>query len=269
MSPEPSDAGPADALSHAPAPAPSAAARTVSVVVPMWNEEEMLPRTIEAFGTELDSIVADGLLSGWEMVIVDDGSTDATGKLADEASALDPRIVVRHHATTRRLGAAIRTGLAAASGDLVLYTDADLPFDPSEIRTALRLMDLYDADVVSAYRHHRTGEGPLRVLYSYVYNLMVRLTLGLAVRDVNFAFKMMRRGVVDPAHLRSEGSFIDAELLARARGNDATVVQFGVDYFPRTVGVSTLSSPGVIVTILREMASLSAELRRSRPAGQA
>jgi len=237
--------------------------RVLSVVIPMWNEIEMLPRTISAMSKQLDSLVAEGVLGNWELLFVNDASTDGCGELADEFAAGDPRIVVRHHPSNRKLGGSIRTGLSSASGDLVLYTDADLPFDPAEIRQAVHLLDLYDADVVAAYRLQRKGEGPLRFFYSYMYNSLVNALLGLRIRDVNFAFKLTRRWVVDSVQLKSEGSFIDAELLARARKEGAEIIQFGVDYFPRTRGVSTLSSPSVILKMLRELFSLGAELRRN------
>jgi glycosyltransferase involved in cell wall biosynthesis len=239
--------------------------RLLSVVIPMWNELEMLPRTVAAMSTQLDRLVANGIIGNWELVIVDDASTDGCGELADEMAAKDPRLVVRHHPTNRKLGGSIRTGLATASGDLVLYTDADLPADPAEIRQAIHLLDLYEADVVAAYRLQRKGEGPLRFFYSYIYNTLVNTLLGLRIRDVNFAFKLTRRWVLDDIELRSEGSLIDAELLARARNHGAEIIQFGVDYFPRTRGISTLSSPSVILTILRELTALGSELRHTPP----
>ena len=94
-----------------------------------------------------------------------------------------------------------------------LYTGADLPFDLGETAKALRLMDTYDADIVAAYRFDRTGEGPRRFVYSYVYNSMVKAAFGVRVRDVNFSAKLIRREVLDAVSLRSEGSFVDVELL--------------------------------------------------------
>jgi len=87
----------------------------------------------------------------------------------------------------------------------------------------------------------------------------------LRVRDVNFAFKLVRRDVLDHIELKSEGSFIDVELLARANRIGYRIVQFGVDYFPRTRGVSTLSSSSVIKRIVREMLTLRGELKRVQP----
>jgi glycosyltransferase involved in cell wall biosynthesis len=198
-------------------------------------------------------------------LIIDDASTDSTPQLADAAAANDPRVRVVHHPKNRKLGGSIKTGFANVTGDLVLYTDADLPFDMVELQKACRLMRQYEADVISAYRLDRTGEGYVRTVYSFFYNALVRIFFGLKMRDVNFAFKLCRGRIFEHISLKSEGSFIDAELVIRANKLGYHIVQFGVDYFPRTRGVSTLSSPSVIVKILREMRELRQELRAIEP----
>jgi hypothetical protein len=130
---------------------------------------------------------------------------------------------------------------------------------------AVRLLRVYDADIVSAYRFDRTGEGPRRMVYSHAYNQLVRSMFGLRVRDVNFAFKLVRRCVLDNMELVSEGSFIDVELLVRAHRLGYHIIQFGVDYFPRSRGVSTLSSNAVIARIVRELRDLRTELAGIEP----
>jgi glycosyltransferase involved in cell wall biosynthesis len=180
-------------------------------------------------------------------------------------AAADRRVRVVHHPKNRKLGGALKTGYAEATGELVLYSDADLPFDMDELVKACRVMRHYEADIVSAYRFDRTGEGYVRVVYSAIYNSLVRWLFGVRLRDINFAFKLTRRQVFDKVTLESEGSFIDAELIVRAVRHGYKVVQFGVDYFPRTRGVSTLSSPAVIVKLLREMFTLRRELRAIQP----
>ena len=87
----------------------------------------------------------------------------------------------------------MKTGFAGATGDVVLYSDADLPFDMQEVRRALRLMREYRVDVVSAYRFDRTGEGYLRAIYTFIYNLLIRALFDVRMRDINFAFKLCRR----------------------------------------------------------------------------
>jgi glycosyltransferase involved in cell wall biosynthesis len=237
----------------------------VTFFFPMWNEEGTIHQTVRAAREEGDRLIAHGETVDYEVLLVDDASTDATGRLADELAANDTRVRVVHHAVNRKLGGALKTGFAEARGDAVLYTDADLPFDLRDLEKAIRVLRYYDADIVSAYRLDRTGEGPRRAIYSYVYNLLVRTVLGLRIRDVNFAFKLIRRPVLEQVVLRSEGSFIDVELLAKANRLGFHIVQFGVDYFPRSRGISTLSTAPVIRTLLAEMRSLVPEIRRTRP----
>ncbi|MFZ1488584.1 MAG: glycosyltransferase family 2 protein [Ilumatobacteraceae bacterium] len=237
----------------------------LSVFFPMWNEEEYIDRALAAARETCAMLVQHGEIGDYELIVVNDASTDETGRIADRIAASDRHVSVVHHPVNRKLGGSIKSGFAAATGDIVLYTDADLPFDMDELARACRLMRHYEADIVSAYRFDRTGEGYVRTVYSSIYNGLVRVLFGVRIRDINFAFKLCRRRVFDHITLVSEGSFIDAELVIRADKLGFQTVQFGVDYFPRTRGVSTLSSPSVIVKILREMRDLRRELRAITP----
>jgi glycosyltransferase involved in cell wall biosynthesis len=233
----------------------------LSIFFPMWNEEEYIERAIATATAVCEQMVADGVIGDYELIIVDDKSTDRTPEMADALADSDPHVRVVHHPVNRKLGGSIETGFETAKGDLVLYSDADLPFDFEELPRAIRLLRVYDADLVSAYRFDRTGEGYTRAIYTFFYNLLIRTMFGVKARDINFAFKLLRRRVVDKIDLRSEGSFIDAELIIRALRSGFELQQFGVDYFPRTRGQSTLSSLGVIRTIVSEMISLRGELQ--------
>ena len=237
----------------------------LSIFYPMWNEEEYIERALTAGRRACEQLMHNGDIGDYELIVVDDASTDQTAAIADRLAAEDPRVQVVHHARNRKLGGAIKTGFATASGDVILYTDADLPFDMSELPRAVRLLREYDVDIISAYRFDRTGEGYLRSIYTFVYNLLIRTLFDVKARDINFAFKLCRARVFDHVELRSEGSFIDAELVIRATRVGYEMLQFGVDYFPRTRGVSTLSSPSVITTILREMWELRGDLENIEP----
>ncbi|MGZ4762174.1 MAG: glycosyltransferase family 2 protein [Ilumatobacteraceae bacterium] len=237
----------------------------LSVFFPMWNEEAYIDRAVEAATTECRQLLARNEILDYELIIVDDASTDHTAKLADEMAAADSHVKVVHHPVNRKLGGSIKTGFATATGDLVLYSDADLPFDMTQVSRAIHLMRYYEADVVSAFRFDRTGEGSLRTVYTFFYNFLIRRLFGVRMRDINFAFKLCRRSIFDHISLSSEGSFIDAELIIRAKKLGFNVIQFGVDYFPRTRGVSTLASISVIRKILREMVQLRRELRHLQP----
>jgi Glycosyl transferase family 2 len=239
--------------------------KLLTIFYPMWNEEEYLHRALGAGREACNILLAQGEIGDYELLIVNDASTDATGRMADELAATDRRVRVVHHPVNRKLGGSLKTGFAESRGDLILYSDADLPFDMDELQKACRVMRHYEADIVSTYRFDRTGEGYVRVVYSFFYNTLVKVLFGVKMRDVNFAFKLVRKRVFDHVKLESEGSFIDAELVIRAQRYGYRVVQFGVDYFPRTRGVSTLSSPSVIVKLLREMFQLRRQLRDIQP----
>lgn len=230
---------------------------TISLVVPMFNEEENIAHAIQVATAALETHAG-----GHEIIVVDDASTDRSPEIVEELGRFDERVRLLRHETNKKLGATLRTGFAAARMDLVLYMDADLPFDPHDIGRALRAMELTRADMIAAYRNDRTGEGLRRAVLSYLYNALIGLIFGFPHRDVNFAFKLMKRSVLERVELRSEGSLISAELLVKARNLGFQVQQIGLDYFPRTRGESTLARPGVIITILRELMRLQGEMRR-------
>ncbi|MFN8053146.1 MAG: glycosyltransferase family 2 protein [Acidimicrobiales bacterium] len=229
--------------------------------MPAFDEAGGIERAIGAASEAAGRLIAEGEIEDYEVVVVDDGSSDETASIVEKLAASDDRVRLARHDHNRGLGAALRTGFAEASGAWVLYTDADLPFDLFELTTAFRLMRHYGADVVAAYRLDRTGEGPRRLAYSYLYNSLVHSLVGLRLRDVNFAGKLVTRDVLDRLELHSEGSFIDVELLAKAQRAGFHIIQFGVDYFPRSRGVSTLSSTAVIRHLLGEMRTILPEIR--------
>lgn len=237
--------------------------RCLTIFFPMLDEAAYIRSTLAAAAEACKGLIAAREIADYELLVVDDGSSDATGRIARSLKESDPHVEVVHHHVRRGLGAALRTGFGHARGDLILYTDADLPCDLAELGKALRLQRHHEADIVSAYRHDRTGEGPRRALYSWVWNWLVRLVFGIYVRDVNFSFKLCRREIFEHLELQSEGSFVDAELLVRADRLGLRVVQFGVDYFPRWHGTSRLSSGSVISQMTLDMLRMRGELRRA------
>lgn len=220
---------------------------SLAVVFPMFNEADYVSKVISRTVDVLKTLTND-----YEIIIVDDASTDGCGQIADGLSQKNERIRVVHHLKNRKLGGSLKTGFNLASKDLVLYSDMDLPFDLNEISKAVRLLHSQAADLVCAYRLERAPEGVRRLAYSAIYNLFIKIMFGLNVRDVNFSFKLIKKNLLHQLHLTSEGSFISAELLIKASRRGAKIVQFGTRYFPRVCGRSTLSSFGVILKILQE-----------------
>jgi glycosyltransferase involved in cell wall biosynthesis len=206
-------------------------------------------------------VVLERLADDWEILVINDASTDRTREIAEALSAEDPRVRCISHEVNLRLGGAMRTGFTSSTKDLVVYSDMDLPFDLDELERALHLMEYLEADVICAFRFDRTSEGPKRIVYSFAYNWLIRALFGVYVKDINFSFKVVHRRVLESIELKSKGSFIDAELVVKAIKRGFRVFQMGVDYFPRTRGISTLASPQVIAQMVGELASLYGETK--------
>jgi glycosyltransferase involved in cell wall biosynthesis len=233
---------------------------SVSLVLPMFNEEENIEHAIDCASAALEKHARD-----WEIVVVNDASTDRGPAIVERLAEAEPRIRLLHHEVNRKLGATLKTGYAAACKDLVVYMDADLPFDPEAIGRAIQAMRVTRADLIAGYRLDRTTEGWRRALYSYLYNLLIGLLFGWPHRDINFSFKLMKREVLDAIELKSEGSLIDAELIVKAKNRGFAIQQIGTDYFPRLRGTSHLASFGVVLKILRELVKLYPEMRQKVP----
>ena len=219
---------------------------SLSFVYPVYNEIENLPRLVP----ETEQIAA-GLFPDFEIVCVNDGSTDGSGAYLDQLAAKYPNLRVVHHRRNRGLGAAITTGLMHATKDLALYMDSDFAVSKEDAREILSRIPA-EADLVIGNRHGR-AEGMRREVMSWTYNHLIRAAFGLKVKDVNFAFKLIRRRVLDQMRLRSEGSFIDAEILLEARRLKARIVEVPILYHTRVAGQSTAASNAVVLRILGEM----------------
>ena len=230
---------------------------TVSIVYPMFNEEENIERAVHFAEAVLTDMASD-----YEILIVNDASTDRSGEIADALARLNPRVKVFHHERNLKLGGALRTGFSHAAQELVFYCDSDLPVDLLELNRAVRIMEFTRSDIISAFRFDRTAEGFVRTIYSAGYNLLIRFLFPLRVKDVNFSFKLFKREVLDKIRLEAEGSFIDAELLIKSKLHGFKITQFGVDYFPRNRGTSTLASPDVIVKMIRELVAFRMKMRQ-------
>lgn len=235
----------------------------LTVFFPAWNERETIGDAVDAAVEVLRGMQRDELISDFEVIVVNDGSTDGTGNALDELSRRVAELRALHHSDNRGVGPAMRTALEHARGHLVFYTDADLPIDMAALPAIVELQRSSGADVVAGYRATRTHESLRRRVYSVVYNALVRVTLGLRVRDVNFAAKLLTADAVDAVQLRSESIFIDAEILARADRAGLRIVETPLEYRLRQAGRSTTSSLGQIWLLLREMWRMVPEIRRS------
>ncbi|MBI3183794.1 MAG: glycosyltransferase family 2 protein [Myxococcales bacterium] len=229
---------------------------SISLFFPAWNEEDYVERAVSRATRVLQRLTED-----FEIIVVDDASTDRTGEILRGLSKENRHLRVVTHPENRKLGGALRTGLSSSTKEVVVYSDVDLPFDLDELERAMHLLEYLEADMICAFRFDRTSEGPKRIAYSFLYNLLIRNLFGVQIKDINFSFKVIHRRVLEAIELRSQGSFVDAELVVKAIRKGFRVFQMGVDYFPRTRGTSTLASPAVIAKILGELLMLYPETK--------
>jgi glycosyltransferase involved in cell wall biosynthesis len=226
---------------------------SISVFFPCYNEQENVGRTVEKALDVLEKLNAD-----FEVIIVDDGSSDDTGRIADEIAGRDGRVRVVHHRRNLGYGAALQSGFKAATKELVFYTDGDGQFDISEMPPLLRLMERYD--IVSCYRLNRR-DPIIRKINGWCWTRLVCLLFGLKIRDIDCAFKLYKRQMFDKIELSSTGALIDAEILARAVRKGYCITQKGVHHYPRTAGKQSGANVRVIIRAFKELFKLQSRIR--------
>lgn len=231
---------------------------SLSLVLPAYNEAANIAESISQGRRALESLGAD-----WEIVAVDDGSTDGTWDILQACRAREPRIVLVRHADNQGYGAALRTGFARASRQHVFFTDADLQFDLAELPRLVAHAPRFD--IVAGYRSPRRDPS-YRRLNAWAWGRLVRLLFDVPVRDVNCAFKLFDRRVLDRVVVRSGGAFVNTEILVRARAAGFTVTEVPVSHYPRVAGVQTGAHPAVVLRAFRELFALYQDLKRTRPA---
>ncbi len=219
--------------------------RSLSIVVPCYNEEPNVEATVREIHAKIGPVAGQ-----YEILIVDDGSADSTGALADALAACDPRVRAIHHDVNRGYGAALRSGFAAARYPVIFYTDGDLQFDLSEIERLFPLLD--GADIVTGFRIDRKDPWHRR-FNAGVYNLAMRVLFGVKLRDLDCAFKLYRKSIFDTIVMRSDGILISGEILVQAVQLGLTIREVGVTHYPRERGVPTGNKPLVVVVAMMEL----------------
>ncbi len=225
-----------------------AAARrpSISAFFPAYNEEANIGELCLKTAKVLRAVAGE-----WEVIAVDDGSRDRTAAVVTALHRRERRIRVVSHPSNRGYGAAVRTGFDAARLDWIFFTDGDGQFDVAEIDRLLPLME--SNDLVVGFRIKRAD--PLqRRLNAWAWGSLVRFLFGLkGVRDIDCAFKIVRRSVFDTFRLETNGAMISTELLVKARKNGFRIAEVGVDHYPRRAGVQSGAKLRVIARAFREL----------------
>jgi glycosyltransferase involved in cell wall biosynthesis len=227
---------------------------SISVFFPCYNEQDNVASTVEKALAVLKKLNAD-----FEVIIINDGSSDATGQIADEITRTNSRVKVVHHHTNLGYGAALKSGFRAATKKLVFYTDGDGQFDINEMPPLLPLMEQYD--IVSCYRLNRQ-DSSIRKINAWCWTKLVCLLFDIKIRDIDCAFKLYKREIFDNIKLLSDGALIDAEILARAIHKGYCFTQKGVHHYPRTAGTQTGANLRVILRAFKELFKLYSQIRK-------
>ena len=195
-----------------------------------------------------------------EVTVVDDGSTDRTGEIADDLAKADGRVRVVHHGARRGYGGAVRSGLVSASKEFVFFTDGDRQFEIADVGRLIAALDGVDA--VMGYRLRRQ-DPPRTRFVAWVYNRVIRVLFLVGYRDVDCAFKLFRREVFERVPLervRSNGAFFSAEMLITLRRAGIRTREVGVPHYPRTAGTAKGQQPKVILRAIRDLLRLRLRL---------
>lgn len=221
---------------------------SLSLFFPCFNEKEAVTSL-----TGKCLAVAGQICDDFEVIIVDDGSTDGTAELTDQLAGRYPTVRVIHHEQNRGYGAALQSGFRAATKDYVFYTDGDGQFDVNELPLLLPLIG--QCDIVSPYRLNRQ-DSFLRKLNAFCWARLVNFLFKLHIKDIDCAFKLYKRTVFDHIEMVSTGALIDTEILARAKRKGYTIKQIGVHHYPRAAGKATGANIKVILRAFRELFKL-------------
>jgi len=227
--------------------------KELSVFFPFYNEEANI-----AAQTKQALKIIPQFAKKFEIILVDDGSADKTGPIGQKLAADHPNVVLVSHQKNRGYGGALKSGFRKAKHEWIFFSDGDRQFDLKEIGKLLPQTN--QADLVIGYRQKR-ADTPIRLVNAKLFNLLIRLLFGLKVTDIDCAFKLIKKEVVDSLELKSDGALISSELLIKAQKAGFKIAQTPVSHYPRKIGSPTGANPRVIFKAFYDIFTLWRELK--------
>jgi glycosyltransferase involved in cell wall biosynthesis len=204
---------------------------SISAVLPAYNEEALIGQTASAMAEVLSELADD-----YEVIVVNDGSSDATPAIIDELARTYPHVRAVHHPRNRGYGGALQTGFRSATKDLIFYTDGDAQYDPSELAVLWERLSA-DADMVNGYKISRSD--PLhRIVIGRIYHHIVKTLFGLTVRDVDCDFRLMRRSIFERINLEKTSGVICLEMMKKITDAGFRIAEVPVHHYHRAFGKS-------------------------------
>ena len=229
---------------------------SLSVFFPCYNEQDNVERVVKAAVDVLTDLKID-----YEIIIVNDGSKDKTGQIADKLAAENKNIRVVNHWPNLGYGAALQSGFKASTKKYIFYTDGDGQFDIKELPVLFKYTA--DYDIVTGYRIKRQ-DNMARKLNAFCWTTLVNLLFGMKIKDMDCAFKLYRRSIFDNIKLKSTGALINTEIFARAKNKGYKIAQVGVHHYPRIAGTQTGAKLTVILRAFKELFALYKQIKDDR-----
>ena len=229
---------------------------TISVVLPAYNEAENIESVIDKA-----LLVLHDFAENYEIIIINDGSNDSTGKLLTQLSKSNPHIHPIHHSKNLGYGAALRSGFKNARYDYVFSTDSDGQFEFNELTQAYP--QFIKADFIQGYRLSRQDSFH-RKINTFAWNTLCNLLFHTGVKDVDCAFKFFKRKILDSIELKANGAMISTELLIKTRKSGFSITEIGVHHYPRLSGIPSGANSKVIIHAFEELFKFYRELHSKK-----
>ena len=227
---------------------------SISVVLPAHNEGKNLPLILPEAVSLLNKLRLD-----YEIIVVNDGSSDDTGQVSEDFAREEKRVRLINHPKNLGYGAALTSGFKASGKELVFFMDADRQFEIGDITKLLPFVGEYD--IVAGFRQVRRDPW-YRVMIGRTYNLLVVLLFGVKLRDIDCAFKIYHRNVLDRIRFETIGALVNTEIMLKAQIMGKKVKEVGVNHYPRVAGEQSGASPQVIIKAFFETLELWWRYRR-------
>lgn len=217
----------------------------VSLFFPVYNDEKTVQRVCEK-----SIAVLTQLCRNWEIIIINDGSPDNSGVIADQIAAQNPNVRCIHHEKNMGYGAAIRRGLEESRGDFIFFTDGDDEYDVYEFIRIYKLKEFYDLIITFRYKKLYSSK---RIFISYVYNAIFRFVFDTPYRDISTGLRAIRKSLVDELSLVSNSPFIGAEITLKSKLKGYRIGEVGIQTFPRDFGKGSSTTWRNILSTIKEM----------------
>jgi glycosyltransferase involved in cell wall biosynthesis len=204
---------------------------SISIFYPAYNDENSIGEMVNQA-----LALAPRFTSDYEVIVVNDGSSDGTAAVLDELARKHSRVRVIHHPRNRGYGGALRSGFTNATKDFVFYTDGDGQYDVNELAKLIPLMT-EEVDVVNGYKLKRS-DGKRRIILGAAYKLLARLLFRLPIRDVDCDFRLMRRSAIQSIDLVSTSGVVCTEMIYKLKRAGCRFTEAPVNHYPRLHGQS-------------------------------